>query len=223
MSKFDLPIYVGMATFGNRPVLECLSNIATHVDKIILHDNEKPGNKDLKDNGKFCVFNEVPDPSVQPVYIFLCDDDIYYPPNYWKATINAIKRYGCIISHHGRVLTGGAGVSYFRNHKTVGFKWKNEYLGPLDVAGTGVTAFRSDYWLPKGLHLRSDYRVSDLIFSLEALKAGKEIRTIPHDRGWLRQLDIDHNTSCHTIMSRGNPLPQQYADQIVHRKNIMKK
>lgn len=210
-----------MATFGNRPVLECLSNIAPHVDKIILHDNEKPGNKDLKDNGKFCVLNEIPDPAVQPVYVFLCDDDIDYPPNYWPITINTIKRYGCIVSHHGRVLDGGIGVHYFRGHKSVSFKWRNEYEGFLDVAGTGVTAFRSDYFNPKGLEHSGDFRVSDLIFSLEALKQGKKIMTIPHGKGWISQMEIDHQTSCHTVMSRGNPLPTKYADEIIRLKKSM--
>jgi len=106
------------------------------------------GGDDLTDNGKFYRLEK--DFSKDPEYFFTCDDDLIYPPDYVSKTIEAIEKYGCIITHHGRQLQGTF-LDYYTMHKT--FRCLNDVHSAeiVDVCGTGVTAFRTDYFHPKGL------------------------------------------------------------------------
>ena len=63
---------------------------------------------DYTDNGKFYALDII----TEPEYYFTLDDDLIYPPNYVQSTIKAIQRYGCIVTHHGRVLNG-EGLDYY--------------------------------------------------------------------------------------------------------------
>ncbi len=141
--------------------------------------------KDLTDNGKFYFLD-----NVQPnEYYFTADDDLIYPPDYIETMIDYIDRYDCIVTVHGRVLQG-KNKHYYRDHlafmclETVTFE--DAEVIKVDVCGTGVTGFNTNYFLPKGIHKAKEQRMSDLVFSLEASKQNKTIGLIQHYKGWIK-------------------------------------
>jgi hypothetical protein len=91
-------------------------------------------------------------------------------------------------------------------------------MAQIDVAGTGVTAFDTDYFNPTEIYKSEYKRMSDLVFSLEAKKQGKTILLTTHKKGFVMQIDIDQTTSCHAIESV-NPINQnKLADEIYNLK-----
>lgn len=202
-----MKIVVGMATFGDRPYQKAIASLSDQVDLIFLYDNNTK--TDLTDNGKFYGLSRISD----PCYYFSCDDDLQYPPDYVQKTIEAIEKHKCIISHHGRVLKG-KDRNYYTGHASYRCLSDQFETLPLHVAGTGVTAFRTDYFNPTELHKAKDHRMSDLVFSLEAARQDRTIMTIPHRKGWIKQLDIDHTTSCHTVMSKNQTRLISVANEI---------
>lgn len=198
-----------MATFKGREVAvkKAIESLIHQVDEVILYDNEQ--NPNLYDNGKFYGLTM----QNEPCYYFTCDDDLEYPPNYVERTIEAIEKYKCIITHHGRLLKG-LDLSYYRGH--TGFRCLDavSFDGLIDVCGTGVTAFRTDYFNPVGLHNSEDVKMSDLVFSLEAKKQNKDIRIIPHAQGWIKHLPINFSNTIHATESRKELRQIQIANEI---------
>jgi len=163
----------------------------------------------LTDNGKFHELDEF---SVdEHEYYFTCDDDIIYPPDYVERTIKAIETYGTIITYHGRILLG-THRDYYHGHKSFHCLGDQKGNHRIDVAGTGVTAFDTRYFHPKGLANHEHQKMSDIIFSLEAAKQGKSIGCINHKRGWLT--DIKHEETIHGTESRNCKVQNFLADQI---------
>jgi glycosyltransferase involved in cell wall biosynthesis len=174
------PIIVGIATFKGRELLlqRTIDSLKGQVDKIVVYDNEL--NTDITDNGKFYGLNYVTKPS----YYFSCDDDIIYPSDYVHKTIQAIDKHNCIVTYHGRRLKG-IGVEYYRGHDSYSaFKTVNNGMY-LDVCGTGVTAFKTDYFNPTSLLDSEHKKMSDVIFSLKAMKDKKKMFMLPHSQGWI--------------------------------------
>jgi hypothetical protein len=89
----------------------------------------------------------------------------------------------------------------------------------IDVCGTGVTAFHTSYFFPKGLHEAEDKMMSDLVFSLEAAKQGKKIMVIEHSEGWLKDLDPPSETSIHANHWNNCKRQNEIADEIWRIKN----
>jgi hypothetical protein len=176
-------IVVGIATTGDRPnelkhTLRSLEEQTVKPNLIHVHDNSKE--IDYTDNAKFIILSHLPD----PVYFFSCDDDILYPDDYIEKTIKEIDKHNCIITYHGRRLRG-KGLDYYHDHSA--FRCDKSYIETkeLDVCGTGVTAFRTDYFNPKDIYKAEDKCMSDLVFSLEAAKQGKKIMHIGHYGMWI--------------------------------------
>ena len=103
--------------------------------------------EDLTDNGKFYSL----DPK-RKEYYFTLDDDITYPADYVERTIKAIDKYGCIVTYHGRILNTKATTYYRGGHKFFHCADGGHDNLRVDVCGTGVTAFRTDYFCPHGSH-----------------------------------------------------------------------
>lgn len=206
-TKKPMKIIAGMATFGGRDTTKAINSLAFQVDEIHLYDNEK--NPNLTDRGKFYGLTKI----TEPCYYFTVDDDIEYPQDYVRKTIEAIEKYKCIISHHGRVLQG-KGRNYYRGHFAVRCFGRANYQGRLHVAGSGVAAFRTDYFNPVQILESKDERMADLLFSLEAAKAGKEIRTIPHYEGWIKDCGDPLMETCYGSMKNNQGRLIEIADEI---------
>lgn len=201
-----------MATFDNRPFMKAVDSLGGQCDEIIVYDNNKA--YDLTDNGKFWGLT-IQD---EPCYYLTCDDDLLYPENYVKNLTDAIDRLGTIVTHHGRKLKG-KDLSYYRGHESFRCLDAVYFEGNIDVAGTGVTGFRTDYFNPVGLHLAEDKRMSDLVFSLEAAKQGKEITVLRHGAGWIKHLPIDLSRTIHAQDSRNEKRHIEIANEIYNLKH----
>ena len=180
-------VIVGMATMaGREKYLDmAVNSLQRQVDEIIIYDNkDKPG---LTDNGKFYGLTEFS----EPVYYLSCDDDLIYPPNYASDMVQAIRRTGTIVTHHGRKLSG-LGKDYYHDHECFRCLTSNNIEQTIDVAGTGVTGFYTGYFNPVGIHKTKDKRMSDLIFSLEAAKQNKIITLLKRPFGYIKEAGVPY-------------------------------
>jgi len=166
---------------------------------------------DLTDNGKFYFLQFVEEPE----YYFSADDDIIYPPTYADDMVKEIEDYGIIVTHHGRVLTNQY-VSYYRGHAF--FHCANEVHSHcfLDVAGTGVTAFSTEYFNPKEIYKSPDKCMSDIIFSMAAKKLGKKITVVPHVCGYIKPQPVEE--SIYTKHHRNEDRQIELANEIIELK-----
>jgi hypothetical protein len=180
ISRVKYPIICNIATMSSRKeslkeTLESLNNQTIKPDVINIYDNDKE-DIDYSDNSKFIFLKDY----TYPVYYFSMDDDIIYGTDYIEKTINSIEKYNCIITYHGRILNNRF-VNYYRDHK--GYRCDTLYnmKSYIDVAGTGVTAFRTDYFNPVDLYKTEYKRMSDVVFSYIAKQEGKEILLISNE------------------------------------------
>lgn len=191
-----MKVIVGMATTESRKdyaakAIKSLSNNSI-VPDIWLYNNDR-NSDDYTDNAKFYALTQL-ERYKEPVYFFSCDDDILYPSDYIEHTIEQIERFNTIVTYHGRKLVG-LGKDYYKEH--VGFRCLGTVDDnvPIDVAGTGVTAFRLDYFNPVGIHEAKDQRMCDLVFSLKAAQESKKITILAHSEGWLKDLGVPRQES----------------------------
>jgi hypothetical protein len=205
-----MKVIVGIATMKGREesLKRTLESLRGQADQIRIYDNAKR-DVDLTDNGKFYFLQEYK----EPVYYFSCDDDLIYPPNYVKDMIEAIERTGTIVTHHGRILKG-KGLKYYQGHRVFQCLRENTKEMLIHVAGTGVTAFRTDYFNPVDLYKSEDKRMSDCIFSLEAAKQGKRITVLQHSGNYFDH--TDNKETIHSTESRNDWRQSEIADEILH-------
>jgi hypothetical protein len=204
-----MKIIVGMATTNERARFAetAVESLVHQADEIIVYNNSNEAH-DYTDNAKFhalTLFNE-------PVYYFSCDDDILYPSDYVSTMVEAIERTGTIVTHHGRELLG-LDRNYYRGHKGFRCLDDNDKEQIIDVAGTGVTAFRTDYFNPTEIYKATDKRMSDLVFSLAAAQQGKEITILKHTKNWLKDLRVPESLSIY-FMERRNTRQNELANEI---------
>jgi len=201
---------VGIATFkGRENVLKrTIKSLMGQVDEIRIYNNEKR-EIDLTDNGKFYFLQEY----TEPIYYFSCDDDIVYPKTYIKDMIRSIEKHKTIVTHHGRKLKG-KGVGYYRGHLAFRCTGKVESDKVIDVAGTGVTGFRTDYFNPVDIY-KSEYKcMSDLVFSLQARKEGKVITVLQHKAGYLIAQELPLNKTIFGNNVNNDSVQSSLADEI---------
>lgn len=159
-------------------------SLENQCDEIHIYDNTKAIN--YTDNAKFQHLQFIK----ESVYYLCADDDIKYPKDYVQLTIELIEKYQCIITYHGRILKEPIN-SYYKGHKVYDFRGAQDKDMFVDVAGTGVCGFRTDYFNPTEIY-KSPYKcMSDLVFSLEAKKQGKRIICAAHKQNWLIQQEVD--------------------------------
>ena len=204
-----------------------LSSIYNQFDVIRIYFNEykefpkldDPQNKiqkikgdNLTDNGKFAGLDFI----TSPEYYFTLDDDLIYPKNYAEATVISIETFGMIVTYHGRKLQG-LNKDYYRGHKSFHCLGTVDGNFPIDVAGTGVTAFSTEYFHPIGLSLDPRHLMSDLIFSEAAAEKGKRIGVMAHEVGWIKH--IDHEETIFSTESKGTTFVQNAISDKIYKLN----
>lgn len=204
---------VGMATIPGREqyVRRAIDSLYSQVDEIYLYDNGKL--PDLSDNAKFFGLSMI----TEPCFYLSCDDDLIYPPDYANYMMASAKRFNSIVTLHGRRLRG-VGMNYYRDHQAFRFNQNVPQDQFIDVAGTGVTAFFTDYFKPD-ISQAEDKCMSDLVFSLEAKKQGKHIVLLQHGAGYvIDQMVPETNTIRGQYASRCER-QSQLADEIYNLKH----
>src|SRR3972149_5686123 len=231
----EMKVTANIATYPPRITPQCLgraiNSLINQVDLIRIYFNEcRPdlslfvkypdapekililGNYNRTDNGKFYSLENITEPEIY----LTCDDDLIYPPDYVKRMVEAIEHYKCIVSFHGRQLLG-AGLDYYKEHKSFHCLHGVIHDEMVDVVGTGVTGFDTRYFHPKGLANSPDQKMSDLIFSLEAAKQNKQMGVISHAPNWIKH--IDNKETIHSTESvKGTPRQNQIANEIFELK-----
>lgn len=186
-----MKIIANIATTGDRSehLKRAVDSLIKQVDRINIYDNSKM--PDLADNGKFYFlqFQE------KPVYYLTCDDKIRYPSDYAQRLVDAIEKHQCIVTYHGRKLVRNQRSFYKGNHKEYHFLGDVHQPAIVDVPGTGVMGFRTDYFNPENLWSSPDKRMVDLLFGLEAKKEKKKIICDVHSRIWLKSVYLRNSIS----------------------------
>lgn len=155
-------------------------------------------------------------------YIFTCDDDLIYPEDYTDVMIAKLKEYDnkVILTNHGRIMEDKP-VSNSYTDRRGGIRNPDSKFhclldtpreAFLDIGGTGVMAWHSDYFLP-------DYdkitlaNMADIWVAKFAHEQGCKILHNPHRGEWIRYasrvLGIDDP---HTIWDDHFPNPQAQTD-----------
>lgn len=210
-----MKIVAGIATMKGRELTlkRTIESLYKQVDNIHVYNNEiEPIN--LTDNGKFHalqLYNE-------PIYFFSCDDDLIYPHDYVSKTIEAIEKHECIVSYHGRKLIG-LNRNYYKGHKSFACLGNFPQTVEIDVPGTGVTAFRTDYFNPTELYKSEFKKMSDLVFAHEAAVQDKKIMHIGHKGGWIVNQPIPIEQTIYGMEHKNCEVQNKIADKIFLIRN----
>lgn len=207
---------ISIATTGNRPhqLAHTIDSLMGQADEIKVYDNSRF--VDYADNAKFYPLQFI----TEPCYFLTCDDDLIYPPTYVEKMKEAIEEYKSIISYHGRILKEGQTAYYNSNHEGIQH-WKPLHTPiRLDVAGTGCTGFRTDYFNPVDIFNSEFKRMSDLVFSLEVWKQGKQIISPPKRLDYIVEQEVE--SSIFTTESKTDQQGQVWhTNQILMYKNSL--
>lgn len=139
-------------------------------------------------------------------YIFTCDDDLIYPPDYVETMIRHIERYNrkAIITLHGRTFPPRPIRSYYRG-KLKGYHWNTEQYEDVqvDAGGTGVMCWHSDTFRVPYDEI-TDGNMADVWVAVFARRQQVPIMCVAHRPGWLEYIgppESDENPqtiwSCH--------------------------
>lgn len=173
------------------------------------------GDTDLADNGKFFFLESL----TEPEYYFTLDDDLKYPPDYADRMVEFLDEFPNVIAtHHGRKLVSPDTGYYKGGHKEYRCLGKVYETDRIDVAGTGVSAFRTDTFCPRHLYKHSKQKMADLIFSLEAAKNKVPIMVLPHGYGYIGYLHpADHTTIYEHFRGRDQSDQNEISKQIYNQ------
>ena len=210
-------IIVGIATHNGREetLNKTIDSILKQVDDIWVYDNEKePYN--ATDNGKFRFLEYYQ----SPIYALTCDDDLIYPPDYVETLLNGVEKHGTICTFHGRKLQG-LNRSYYRGHKAYACLRNFPQTAEIDVAGTGVTGWRTDQFNPTEIWKAEDKLMSDLVFSLEAAKHGIGITHLGHAGDWIIQQLIPIEKTIYGRENKKEHRQIELANEIYRIKNAI--
>ena len=122
-------------------------------------------------------------------YYFSCDDDIIYPETYIQDTIKEVDRYG-VVSYHGRSFLKFPIESYYKSPAI-----RNRCLSaydttePIQIAGTGVMAFRTDKFKPP-FNIFKQINMSDIWVSCYAKEKGINIWGLKHSGDYFKYQEV---------------------------------
>lgn len=210
-----MQVIVGIATMKGRELTlkRTIESLKGQVDNIHVYNNAiEPIN--LTDNGKFHALQLYS----KPIYFFSCDDDLIYPPDYVSNTIAAISEHECIVSYHGRKLLG-LNRNYYKGHKSFACLGHFPQTVSIDVPGTGVTAFRTDYFNPTELYKSEFKKMSDLVFAHEAAIQDKKIMHIGHKGEWIKYQPIPIEQTIYGMEHKNCEVQNKIADKIFLIRN----
>lgn len=176
-----------------------------------LHNYTVVTGENLTDNGKFYFVQF----AKNEIYCSL-DDDIIYPKDYADNLRMGVDKHKTIVTHHGRILTA-KDVSYYGGHKFFHCANDQKEERVIDVCGTGVTAFDTNYFKPSKLYKSKHLCMSDIIFSLEAINKGKKITVLPHKVGWIKPLLV--NDSIYSKHRHNESVQISLANKIFEKKS----
>ena len=135
-------------------------------------------------NAHDAIWNYVP----RDGYVFVMDDDIYYPLDFFDKLIDSLERHKrrVVVTAHGSNIITPA-IDYMMSRQTWGFTDRLERDIFNSLCGVGVCAFNTDTIKPK----LEDFRIPfmrDLYFSKLCLRENVKIVNIQRPEKWLMPL-----------------------------------
>lgn len=196
----------GFATMPGREgsLKRAVESIADQVDEVRVHFNDAgrcrgvslPDNvirswshKNLGDQEKLMCVSEAGEAGA---WVFTCDDDLIYPPDYCDTLIGWMREMPrpTALSAHGARLRSPF-VSYYRSRQTFHCTSHIEHLESVDVIGTGCALFH-----PQAMPFRrEDFpspNMADVWTAIALARGGIARAAVPHPRGWLTLADPDN-------------------------------
>jgi glycosyltransferase involved in cell wall biosynthesis len=162
----------------------------------VVRSQDRPG---LRDNGKFIVLERLL-AAGDDAYCLTIDDDIEYPADYVNAMLKALQAYddAVVAGVHGVTLKDKP-RGYFSDRRMVhAFTRALERTRPVNVLGTGTTAFRARLF--EGFTLASFEQpgMADLYLAVACLQRGIPQLCIARPEGWLTDLGEEDEPSLYT-------------------------
>ena len=153
---------------------------------ICLHPYLNPNNKKAHD----AIWQYMPDDG----YVFVMDDDLYYPLDYFDKLIAAIERHErrAVVTCHGSNIILPAS-DYMRSRATYGFSDELPRDIFNDLCGVGCCAFHTDTLKPTVEDFPIQF-MRDLFFSTLCLKEEVSVVNIQRTAQWLMPLQTTGTT-----------------------------
>lgn len=128
--------------------------------------------------------------------IFLCDDDLIYPPDYVLTMLWKLSEYDgqAIITNMGKIFKPKPICNYHSSRDRLeAFHWNVEVLEEkeIQVGGTGVMCFDTRYFKPKYEDV-TIANMADLWVAKWAKEQGKRIIINPHPADWITYQEPEH-------------------------------
>jgi len=146
-------------------------------------------------------------------YYLSCDDDIIYPSDYVTRIIAAQKKYGGLVTYHGRRLKG-KGLNYYRQHEVFMCLRKVDHDQQIDVPGTGVSCINTNEFIPESIEHPKWRNMDDVAMGYRCAQAGVKVTVLEHDAGWLKDGDLNPKNSIHAHESKNPARQGKLADEI---------
>ena len=188
MNRF---ITANIATYSKRKhtIDKVITTLINQVDLVRVYYNDyRPEprkdikqiiGKDITDRGKFSHIdiNEI---------AFTCDDDIIYPPDYVKETLEKLTLYpDHVLTYHGRKLKG-KGLNYYQDHKSHSCLLPLSIDTDIDIPGTGVMCFDTNIIIPE---LMEYDRMADILMGISCKQKNIPIKILSHKMGWINTIN----------------------------------
>jgi len=141
---------------------------------------------DLTDNAKFAELPWLEEDE----YFFTCDDKIIYPNDYVEVMHRYFEYHDLLTCHGREIVTSGnyENSYYLGGHKVYDYRLEVGIRphGSIQIPGSGVAAFYTGNFNPKGIARDKRHKMTDLLLGLECIKSGRSPYLVPHPEGWLR-------------------------------------
>lgn len=187
-------------------LLKVIDSLLPQVDRIHVYLNDYlradvPSKVSLWSGPDQGDVGKVVPPNSPEDYVFLCDDDILYPPDYISRMIELIEAENCIAGVHGGIMLQPI-TNYFKDRKLYHFASGVRSVVPVNVIGTGTAAYRGDYF-----HIDREYpkekNMLDVFFAVKAQEEKKKMRIISRRANWLRPAIPEDNQSLYRTRGTG--------------------
>lgn len=166
--------------------------------------------ENLTDNGKFFWLN-----NATREYYFSCDDDLLYPANYVKDTL---QRMGDspIVTYHGRIINK-PNKDYYGGYRCYNCLRTVEQDLTIDVGGTGVMCINTNKF-KCDIAFSEHKKMSDCVLSYAAALQRVPIKLLSHKQGY-----FGYTPQSQSIFDEQHKKPIQqniYANKIYELKSL---
>ncbi len=123
-------------------------------------------------------------------YVFSCDDDLVYPPDYTRVMIEKLQQYNneVILTNHGRIMNEKPVKNSYTDRKEAFHCLKQvDQEVYLDIGGTGAMAWHSDAFFPNYDRINKK-NMADIWVAKFASEQDVKILLNPHSEGWIKYL-----------------------------------